>query len=198
VSDTSLNTTQLLLYCRRIRAGDLDAMDELFARIWDRAERLTRRLLRRHFPRLRRWEDTDDVRQESLRRLAEALRVVEPGSVKGLYGLVSEEIRRACLDLARRYFGPDGLAAHHASGPSHKEGDRVDDRPPPLDPVALHEAVEMLPPEEQEIVLLRFYHGCTHPEAAEVLGVDERTVRRRLEKALARLHDLLGGEWPAA
>jgi RNA polymerase sigma-70 factor (ECF subfamily) len=198
VMQSSLHTTQLLLFCRRIRAGETEAMGQLLELIWDRAERLSRKLLHRDFPRLRRWKDTDDIHQESMIRLEAALKVVEPGSEKALFGLVGEEILRVCHDWARKYFGANGLGTCHASDPPQQAGNRTPDKLPPLDPAALHEAVERLPPEELEVVLLRYYHGCKHVEAAEILGVDERTVRRRLEKALARLHDLLGGEWPAA
>jgi RNA polymerase sigma factor (sigma-70 family) len=44
---------------------------------------------------------------------------------------------------------------------------------------AFHAAVEQLPDAEREVVELTFYHGLTQPEIAELLGVDERTVRRR-------------------
>jgi RNA polymerase sigma-70 factor (ECF subfamily) len=56
---------------------------------------------------------------------------------------------------------------------------------------AFHEAVERLPTEEREVVSLIFYHGCTRVQVAELLQVDERTVRRRWRAAMLTLHDLL-------
>jgi len=59
-----------------------------------------------------------------------------------------------------------------------------------------HEAVEQLPPEEREIVGLKFYHGWTEVQIAELFGVAERTVRRRWRAACATLAQTLHGEFP--
>ena len=50
-----------------------------------------------------------------------------------------------------------------------------------------HEQVEMLPEEEQEVFNLLWYEQLTHEQAAEVLGVTTRTVRRRWQDARYRL-----------
>ena len=47
----------------------------------------------------------------------------------------------------------------------------------------------------QDLDLL-YYQGLTQAEAAEVLGVSERTVKRRWQAARLALHDALGGEIP--
>jgi DNA-directed RNA polymerase specialized sigma24 family protein len=44
--------------------------------------------------------------------------------------------------------------------------------------------------------MLVFYHGWTQPRIAELLGVDERTVRRRWRAAGRVLHTALGGSVP--
>jgi RNA polymerase sigma factor (sigma-70 family) len=56
--------------------------------------------------------------------------------------------------------------------------------------------VEHLPEDEREVVGLIFYHGWTQAEAAELLGVDARTVRRRWRSACLRLSEELGGHLP--
>jgi DNA-directed RNA polymerase specialized sigma24 family protein len=48
-----------------------------------------------------------------------------------------------------------------------------------------------LPTEEREIVGLIFYHGWTQAAVAELFQANERTVRRRWEAALLRLHGTL-------
>jgi RNA polymerase sigma factor (sigma-70 family) len=60
-----------------------------------------------------------------------------------------------------------------------------------------HEEVEKLPVEEREVVGLRFYHGWTDAEIAELFGVAERTVRRRWASGCSRLSEALKGELPA-
>ena len=53
-----------------------------------------------------------------------------------------------------------------------------------------------MPDEEREVVGLIYYHGWTREQVAELFQVNERTVRRRWESALVRLHQALNGELP--
>jgi RNA polymerase sigma factor (sigma-70 family) len=43
-----------------------------------------------------------------------------------------------------------------------------------------------------ELIHMRFFGGLTDEEIARALGVSDRTVRRRWERARARLLELLG------
>ena len=65
----------------RLRAGDLAARDELISHCCNRFLLLTRKMLNR-YPRLRRWEETGDVAQNSLLRMRRALEQVHPASVR--------------------------------------------------------------------------------------------------------------------
>ena len=56
----------------------------------------------------------------------------------------------------------------------------------------VHDVVERLTPEERELLDLLFYHGCTQDEAADVLGVNVRTVQRQWLRIKTRLLELLG------
>ena len=56
---------------------------------------------------------------------------------------------------------------------------------------AFHEGVEGLPAEEREVVNLIFYHGWTQIEVAHLFESSERTIRRRWESALVKLHQRL-------
>ncbi len=63
---------------------------------------------------------------------------------------------------------------------------------PAVGDAAEHEALrrlvrERLGPDEQNIVLMRYWIGMTHREIATALGLPEGTVRRRAAEALARL-----------
>jgi RNA polymerase sigma factor (TIGR02999 family) len=60
------------------------------------------------------------------------------------------------------------------------------------------EALEQLKledPEKARIVLLKFFAGATNEQAAEILNVNERTVRRQWEFAKAWLFDRMRGEF---
>src|SRR5207244_829955 len=61
---------------------------------------------------------------------------------------------------------------------------------------AFHEAVEKLPDEEREVFDLLWYQGLAHAEAAELLGVAERTVGRRWQEARLHVAEALHGEIP--
>ncbi len=59
-----------------------------------------------------------------------------------------------------------------------------------------HAQVEALPEEEREVFDLLFYQGLPQAEAAAVLGVSERTIKRRWQAARLALHEALGGRLP--
>jgi RNA polymerase sigma-70 factor (ECF subfamily) len=178
-----------------MRAGDLSARDEMLRAVSGRLERLARKMLGR-FPGVRRWADTDDVLQNAVLRLLRALPGVQPDSMRAFFGLAAEQIRRELLDLHRHFFGPQGVGAKHASdgglnSPAPEPSDRTDDPRDLDDWRAFHEEVARLPAEEREVMDLLFYHDMTQAEAAELLQVSVRTVQRRQDAALLRLHHLL-------
>src|SRR5438445_5611148 len=107
-------TVQLLGWLERMRAGDLTAREALFGHVCERLRRLTRKMLK-GYPGVQRWAETDDVLQNALLRLLRALQEVWPASTREFFGLAAEQMRRELLDLARHFYGPQGLGAHHAS-----------------------------------------------------------------------------------
>lgn len=67
---------------------------------------------------------------------------------------------------------------------------------PAEDMLALSEALEAFEreyPRKHRLVMLRFFAGLTEAEAAELLGVTERTARRDWQFARAHLHGVLAG-----
>jgi RNA polymerase sigma-70 factor (ECF subfamily) len=201
MTDVSPQTLELQAHLDRMRAGDLAARDELFRLVCGRLERLTRKMLR-GFPGVKRWAQTDDVLQSALVRLLRALKDVQPASMREFFALTTEQIRRELLDLARHYYGPQGEGANHASHAgdgAQPAYDRADLSAEPSTLAAwgeFHQQVSRLPLEEREVVDLLFYQELTQAEAAAILGVTVRTVQRRWQAALLRLHDVLQGQWP--
>src|SRR5262249_8460459 len=61
-----------------------------------------------------------------------------------------------------------------------------------------HRKIETLPEEEREVFDLVWYQGLSQAEAADLLQVSERTIKRRWQSARLKLHDLLEGESPDA
>ena len=192
-------TTQLANWLERHRNGDASAQTEIIAHVCDRLRILASKMLRADFSRLARWEQTDDVLQMALMKLHRSLNEVRPESVAQFMGLSATQIRRALLDLARHHFGKEGPARHHYSDGHLTDVPRkIDEQPNSDGPesledwAAFHEAVENLPAEEKQVFSLVWYDGLTQIEAAELLGVNERTIRRRWLSARTLVHETLG------
>jgi RNA polymerase sigma factor (sigma-70 family) len=179
----------------RVASGDEAAVDALLRHCRERLLALTRRMLG-DYRRVRRWADTEDVLHNALLRLLRTLRDVKPATPRDFLALATVQIRRELIDLARHYYGPEGMGAHHDSAaPDEAQARGVGARPQSgEDPAALaqwrelHEQIGTLPDEEREVVGLLFYQGLSQPEAAELLGISLRTVQRRWHTALCKLH----------
>lgn len=199
-------TAQVQAWIDRLRAGDPAAREAVLSCAVDRLRRLTRKMLR-DYPGVRRWEQTDDVLHNASLRLYRALAEVTPDSARDFFRLAAVQIRRELIDLARRHAGPRGLGANHASraGDGGSEGGRdLDPTDQTHDPSHLaewtefHLQVESLGDEEREVVGLLFYQGLSQAEAAAVLEVSERTVKRRWQSARLALFDAMGGRIPGS
>ncbi len=58
----------------------------------------------------------------------------------------------------------------------------------------LQQALRGLPPEQQQVLILRFIEGLSPDEAAQVMGKRPGTVRVLQHRALKRLREILAGE----
>lgn len=191
--------TQLQRLVDLARSGDGTANELLINHACDRLLRLTRKMFH-GFPGLRRWEQTDDVFQNSLFRLHRALSAVQVQSVAHFFNLAAEMVRRELLDLKKHHYGAHGEARNHHTDhqPPDEAGGSLSigaEEPDDLEGwSAFHEAVEALPDEPKETLNLLYYEGLSQEEAAEVLGVSVRTVKRRWHTAKVLLQEALGDE----
>lgn len=194
--------TQHLL--QRLAEGDMNAQAEIIHYACERLKGLTRKMLQ-GYSRLSRWEETDDIHQQAMLRLHQSLAQVKPTSARHFYGLAATQIRRTLIDLVRHYYGPEGLAENH-----HTDDDKAEGRGQLVaqhydqshEPKTLsrwrdfHESIENLPDDEREVFQLLYYDGMTQAEAAGILGIAEKTVRKRWYAARLSLHLALGPERP--
>jgi RNA polymerase sigma factor (sigma-70 family) len=161
----------------RWRAGDQAAFAELVARYAGMVHASCRRQVGA--------SDADDAAQAVFLVLAQ--RANAAARVPVLAAWLLRVARYACANLRRgrqrRERAEEGIAmAHRADEPGH-------------DPVLLtrlDEAVDRLPEHERRVIVLHFFRGLDHAEAAAALGVAEGAVRTRLSRALSRLRDHLG------
>lgn len=206
MAESAGNTTQVQLWLERLQGGDAGAREELLHHFCDQLQRLTRTMLR-GYPGVKRWEQTDDVFQGAMLRLLRALKDVPVASARHFMALAATQIRRELVDLARHYYGPQGPGAHHASNAAVADSER----PPQaayeradithetsrlLDWSEFHQQAAALPDQEREVFDLLWYQGLSQAEAAALLGVTERTIKRRWQSVRLKLHEALQGELP--
>jgi RNA polymerase sigma-70 factor (ECF subfamily) len=185
----SPNTVQLQAL---LDEGNDAAYGELLSIAATRLQKLAHKMLR-DFPRLRRWEQTDDVFQTAALRLHRSLAEVKPESVRQFFGLAATQIRRTLIDLARHHYGLEGQGAKHESGADNDKNIESESPESLASWAEFHEQVDQLPDDEREVFQLLWYSGTTQREAAELLGIAERTVLRRYCRARLQLKDALHG-----
>lgn len=197
-------TNEIELCIERMQSGDLAAGDLLLTSACDRLRRITEKMIRQ-FPAVQRFEHSDDVLQNAVIRLSRSLKQLTPRNAREFFGLASLEIRRELIDLMRHYYGPLGQGARVYALP-------VDDSDAPAHPAYLapdttnepgklavwaefHRHVESLSNEDREMFDLLWYQDLTQAEAANVLGVSERTVKRRWQHARLAVDSRLKGSF---
>jgi RNA polymerase sigma factor (sigma-70 family) len=197
-------TTRIVGWIERLKSGDDSAFDELLIHFEARLISLTRKRLKT-FPAVRRWEQTDDVFQAAAMRLRKALKEVTPTSTVEFFGLAALQVRRELLNMNAIYrhrLTPSRVRRKRSEAVSSSEtepDDPVEDREELHEIDAwtdFHEAAEALTVEIRDVFRLIWYDGLTQVEAAVVLGVSERTIRSRWQKARLAIHGALEGRLP--
>jgi RNA polymerase sigma-70 factor (ECF subfamily) len=108
-------------------------------------------------------------------------------------------VRNTCYTWRRRRNAEpavsldDDLHAEHAAGESPEDALIL-----AAGRDALHAAIEALPAEFREAIVLRELEGLSYREIGEVAGVPVGTVMSRLSRARKRLHDALAPRVPEA
>ena len=181
MSPSTGETTHLL---RRLGSGDEQARERLIEHAAERLRRLASRMLK-GYPGVGRWEQTDDVWQNALLRLHGALKTKTPQNSLHFNRLASLQIRRELIDLARHHAGAKGQGAKHHHGPADdpdgvlcRQASRGDEPSSAAEWSEFYERVESLPEEERKVFDLLHVQEMTQEEAAQVLGVSIRTVKR--------------------
>ena len=175
-------------------AGDAIA-DPVVRALLDRAVRrlhhLCASLLHRSYPRLMHPPlnlQVDELLGSVVERLLKALREARPATVRQFFALAGQHMRWELNDLARRLDEQpravevfDGLAT---APPASASGLTPDGR-------RMIDVIDALPEEEREAFDLVRIQGMTQVEAAEVIGVAPKTVKRRLVRGLRLLTERL-------
>jgi RNA polymerase sigma factor (sigma-70 family) len=183
--------------------GDDAAAEPMVRALLERAAGRLRLLcagfLYKNYPRLTRPPvnlETDELLAGVVAGLLTALRSTRPPTVRRFFALANQHMRWQLNDMARR------LDERPAAAPLVESGVAA----PPLSTISglgpdgrrMLEVIEGLPEDEREIFDLVGIQELTHGEAAMVVGVSEKTVQRRLNRARLLLAERLSDLRPAA
>ncbi|MBL8812683.1 MAG: sigma-70 family RNA polymerase sigma factor [Planctomycetaceae bacterium] len=204
VPDPSASESTLAVrhWLERHKAGDALARQELLEISMRRLRLLARRILK-DIPRVRSFEETDDLLQNSVVRLWKYLSDHQPETPFDYFRLAACMIRRELIDLSRRHAG-HMVNGTNAAGSTAEDDSIGQSRPlllageDTLDPEKLsrwtefHEYVERLPEVDRSLFDLLWYQGLTMAETSELLAIPLRTLGRRWKLVRVRLYrDLL-------
>ncbi|MGI8955911.1 MAG: sigma-70 family RNA polymerase sigma factor [Chthoniobacterales bacterium] len=165
--------------------GDAEAASRLMPLVYDELRQIARGYLRRE--RADHTLQATGLVHEAYLRLVDQT-VTSWQNRAQFFGVAACVMRRVLLDHARRH------RAEKRGGTWQKlEFDEAlaAGLPRSLDLVVLDEALQNLAqvdPRQSQVVELRFFGGLTTEEAAEVLDVSPRTIKREWRRARAWLH----------
>lgn len=184
----------ITLLLQHAAAGDRSALDAVYASLYPDLKRIARSRLRQQG----RSESvsTTMLVHESFVRLA-GVRGLRLDDRRHFFAYAAKTMRNIIIDTAREH-----LAERRGGGAEHVALEAVDvdsmqfaDAHAGVELVrvgdALH-ALEAVDPDLAELVEMRYFGGYSEAEIAELQGINERTVRRRWDKARAWLFVALG------
>lgn len=193
---TQHTTLVIQQYLNELNRAASTVAEPLVRRVLDRSVTrlhwLCELMLHRHFPRLVNGPvnlTPDELLSGVVERLLKAMREVHPETVRQFFALANRHMRWELLDLARRLDG-EGHAAEirdshlAASHPLSTDATSTKAR-------RILDAIEALPDEEREVFTLIRIQELTRAEVAEIAGISEKTVQRRLKRGLILLHQAL-------
>ena len=197
------DTTQLQRLLDCLQKGDETARDSLIRHSCDRLQRLTRKMLRS----LSEIEEMGADRRRFAGCHAAVAPFVERGQTRigaGIHRAGRNTDSPVTHRLGPDHFRAKGDAAHHHTDDIRcQRGSLVQNQPDESsEPKTIeqwsnfHEHIECLPAQEREVFNLLWYQGLEQAEAARVLGVDARTIRRRWRSARMMIVEATGGEPP--
>ena len=151
---------------------------------------------------------TDELGARAIFRLYRTLVPVNSRSCREFLRQASIQIRRELIDFGLSFLGNDGDDAQSQSTLSWhitRSGDSLAERlRQHLDGTRLsawtefHRRIDLLVEEHRETLGLIWYHGLTHSETADLLGVSRRIMIQRWQAARLSLFDSVDGRLPVS
>ncbi len=164
----------------RFCTGDLDALGEVYRVYSGPVQSVVRGVLGS-------GGNVDDVVQETFMRAWRGATSFDPGRALGPW--LFTIARRTSIDMLRK-----------ESRATRSDHDELTDNVGIVDLPGIEEAwerweiriaLDQLPEEERTVLMLSHFHGFTHPQIADHLGIPPGTVKSRSHRAHQRLSGLL-------
>ncbi len=160
---------------RRIQEGDGSAFNELYARYKQSVYSYCTLFVGRS-------ASTDDIFQEVFLGTLEKIRNGQ--EILNIEGYLLRSARNRCLNVIRDYrYAKDVYEMEDVLPEQTVEPDVLRDR--------LHDAVQSLPAELREPLVLREYQGYTYEEISNITDLPVSTLRKRLFRARNKLRTML-------
>jgi RNA polymerase sigma-70 factor (ECF subfamily) len=130
-------------------------------------------------------DQADDLVQEAIVRGLSHLHSFTPGTnlQAWLFPILRNQFHTSFRRRKREIEDPDGVMAGLLSSPPEQHGH--------LDLQDFRAALAQLPPDQREVLLLIGAEGLSYEEAAQICGAKVGTVKSRMNRARARLAELL-------
>jgi RNA polymerase sigma-70 factor (ECF subfamily) len=169
----------------RVRRGDRDAFAELVVRY-------QRPVYNAAWWVLRNAEDARDAAQNVFVKVAERLDEYDPRyrffswiyriAVNESLNMLRRHAREEPLDDEVEHAGPDGDDPEALASEAERNG-------------KVRDAVMRMAANDRTVLMLRHFSELSYQEIAEILDLDEKTVKSRLFEARQRLRGALGELW---
>lgn len=166
------------------QADDSNAFAELYALTYNKVYNYCRHYLRNAFA------AQDAVQEIYVCALTNIRKLKDPNLFIAWLNQISF---RACYDMTRRkdpgYDMPGAEILEFLEDEVHEDRDPEAAVVRRIENERLQRAVESLPFQEQQIIIMRFYNNMKLPEIASALGISLSTVKRHLLQAQERLKE---------
>jgi RNA polymerase sigma factor (sigma-70 family) len=151
------------------RAGDLDSFGKLCERYYAPLAAVAYSVLRDH-------QLAEDAVQEAFARGLVSLRRLKESAKFAAW--LAQICRNVAVDIARDR--PPHVVAIDVSDAGDRDSDESTKR-------VVREAIKRLPAGMREVVILRYYHGCSYEQISAVLGLSKMSINGRLTRAKRKL-----------
>ena len=133
-------------------------------------------------------EDAEDAIIEAFLVLHKAGRLPDAADPKAA-GLLAEVVKRKAIDIYNRNtrHETDLSVDDTENGVIQLQANTTD----PGDSLSLKDAIRRLPQELQDVLILYYYHGLSTKEIAQIQGIKQDTVQKRIKHARELLKEQL-------